>query len=217
MMDWARFKKDYAKVAPASNNNTFESVPSGAYACEIKAATLKTTKTGKSYIELMLEIIEGEYKGFFTKDYKSQPDNGYKTWRGTYNLFVPEEGCEAWKENQFLGTIKAIDVSNGSTFDGNEQSLKGKKVCGLIHKEEYEKDGQVKSVQKFYKLIAMQDYKAGNIGKITDKLLPDDKKDRIFDRQASAPAFNPAPQTSGIPDGFVDVSSDVISDGDLPF
>lgn len=210
--NWNKYAKDYAAVKPESNQK-FESVPNGAYAVQIMGVTMKNT-TNRSYIELMLEITEGEYKGFFSKDYKSQPDNGNKRWRGCFNVWIPEQNDEEWKVNQFLRTIKAIDVSNGTTFDGNEATLKGKKVCALMHKEEYLKDGEVKSVQKFYKLISIQDMKDGRIGEIKDKLIPDDKKDKIFDSQAAAPAAAPLPDVLS---DFVDVTSDVISDGELPF
>lgn len=207
--NWNKYAKDYAAVKPASNES-FETVPNGAYACKIMGVTMKNTQT-RSYIELMLEITEGEYKGFFTKDYKAQPDNGNKRWHGCYNIWIPQDNDENWKVDQFLRCIKAIDVSNGTTFDGNEATLKGKVVCALMHKEEYLKDGEVRSVQKFYKLISIQDMKEGRIGEIKDKLIPDDKKDKIFDSQAAAP----------LPDvlsDFVDVTSDVISDPDaLPF
>lgn len=204
--NWNKYAKDYAAVKPESNQK-FESVPNGAYAVQIMGVTMKNT-TNRSYIELMLEITEGEYKGFFSKDYKSQPDNGNKRWRGCFNVWIPEQNDEEWKVNQFLRTIKAIDVSNGTTFDGNEATLKGKKVCALMHKEEYLKDGEVKSVQKFYKLISLQDMKEGKAGEIKDKLLkPEDKP--------AEPAAAPLPDVLS---DFVDVSSDVISDPDsLPF
>ena len=57
--------------------------------------------------------------------------------------------------------------------------------------------------------------KDGRIGEIKDKLIPDDKKDRIFDSQAAAPAAAPLPD---VLKDFEDVTSDVISDPDaLPF
>lgn len=210
--NWNKYAKDYAATKPESNQ-TFETVPNGAYACQIMGVTMKNTQSGRSYIELMLEITEGEFKGFFTKDYKAQPDNGNKRWRGCINLWIPQDNDENWKVEQFLRAIKAIDVSNGTTFDGNEATLKGKKVCALMHKEEYlNKDNEVRSSQRFYKLISIQDMKEGRIGEIKDKLIPDDKKDKIFDSQAAAPAAAPLPDVLS---DFEDV--DNISGSDLPF
>lgn len=207
--NWNKYAKDYAAVKPASNEG-FETVPNGAYMCEIKGVTLKSGKSTQ-YIEMMLEITEGEYKDFFTKDYRSQKDDGNKRWRGTYNLFIPADDDEEWKHNQFLRAIKAIDISNNSTFDGNEATLKGKKICALMHKEEYVKnDGSKGEVQRFYKLITVQDFKEGRIGEIKDKLL-----------KPGAVTTAPAPAAAPLPDvlkDFEDVTSDVISDPDaLPF
>ena len=207
--NWNKYAKDYAAVKPASNES-FETVPNGAYACKIMGVTMKNTQT-RSYIELMLEITEGEYKGFFTKDYKAQPDNGNKRWHGCYNIWIPQDNDENWKVEQFLRAIKAIDVSNGSTFDGNEASLKGKVVCALMHKEEYlNKDNEVRSSQRFYKLISIQDMKDGRIGEIKDKLLAPDKK------QTAQPAAAPVP--APLPDALSDFEDvDNIGGSELPF
>lgn len=202
---WNNLAKDYNKVSPASAQS-YPTLPTGAYACEIKGVTLKTTQNNKEYIEMMLDITEGEYKDFFTKDYRSQKDNGNKFWRGCFNLWVPDDNAEEWQKNAFLRSLKAIDVSNpGYTFDGNEQGLKGKCVCALFHKEEYIKDGTVKSAVKPFKLVSMDDYRNGKIGDVQDKLLDDKNK-----QNTSAPAQNNA---APVPTDF----EEVISDGDLPF
>lgn len=208
--NWNAYAKDYAAIKPESNQ-TFETVPNGAYACQIMGVTMKNTQSGRSYIELMLEITDGEYKGFFTKDYKAQPDNGNKKWRGCINLWIPQANDENWKVEQFLRAIKAIDVSNGSTFDGNEASLKGKVVCALMHKEEYlNKDNEVRSSQRFYKLISIQDMKDGRIGEIKDKLLAPDKK------QTAQPTAAPVP--APLPDALSDFEDvDNIGGSELPF
>ena len=105
--------------------------------------------------------------------------------------------------------IKAIDASNGTTFDGNEATLKGKVVCALMHKEEYlNKDNEVRSSQKFYKLISIQDMKEGRIGEIKDKLLkPEDKP-------VSAPVSAPLPDALK---DFEDVSDVIGASDGLPF
>ena len=205
---WNNLAKDYEKISPSSANN-FTTLPTDAYACEIKGVTLKETSSHKEYIEMMLEITKGEYKDFFTKDYKAQKDDGNKFWRGCFNLFIPEDGAEDWKVNQFLQSLKSIDVSNpGYTFDGNEQSLKGKKICALFRKEEYPKDGKIKSVVKAFKIVPIEDLEKGKIGEIKDKLLDASEKAKYSNTSSSAPA-----QSIAIPSDF----EEVISDGDLPF
>ena len=205
---WNNLAKDYEKISPSSANN-FPTLPTGAYACEIKGVTLKETSSHKEYIEMMLEITKGEYKDFFTKDYKAQKNDGNKFWRGCFNLWIPADGDEDWKVNQFLQALKSIDVSNpGYTFDGNEQGLKGKKICALFRKEEYIKDGKVRSAVKAFKIVPIEDLENGNIGEIKDKLLDASEKAKYSNTSSSAPA-----QSTAIPSDF----EEVISDGDLPF
>lgn len=206
---WNNYAKDYAKISPASAGQ-FATLPNGAYPCEIKGVTLKETRTGKQYIEMMLDITKGEYKDFFTKDYRAQRDDGNKFWRGCFNLFVPADDDEDWKVNQFLSALKSIDMSNpGYTFDGNEQGLKGKKICALFRKEEYRNNtGDVKSSTRAFRIIPMEDFEKGNIPEIKDKLLTpapaqSSPVSNIMNKAAAA----------SVPTDF----EEVISSGDLPF
>lgn len=211
--NWNNYKNDYQQISPSAQSS-FVTLPTGAYACEIKGVTLKEVNH-KQYIELMLEIIKGEYKDFFTKDYRAQKNDGNKFWRGCYNLWVPADNDEEWKVNQFLATLKSIDVSNpGYTFDGNEMGLKGKKVCALFRKEEYMKNGEKKSIVKAFKLVSMEDFDKGNIGEIKDKLLDESKGDI---KAGISQTFRRDDADAAISQLNMDDFEEVIGDSDLPF
>ena len=96
-------------------------------------------------LEIKFDIAEGEYKNYYTNQYRdSQFEN--KKYRGIYRINIPkEDGSEqdGWTLRRFKTDITAIEASNpGFHWDWNEQQLKGKTVGMVFQAREWELDGK---------------------------------------------------------------------------
>ena len=128
-------------------NGDFESLPAGGYICQIMSAKeVKNKNTSGTHIELMLEIADGDHKGFFERDYKAQSGE-QKFWRGIMNQNIPNESSDKYDTQcgffkRFTDAIE--DSNNGYHWDWNEVALKGK-MCGCVfgQKEKQSQKGTI--------------------------------------------------------------------------
>ena len=166
----------------------FERLPAGGYVCKITAVE---DVTKSEYLQVIYDIAEGPYKGFYSDDWgKDHPK--------THSLFM------SYKEKalgMFKGRLKAIDESNGTEFVKEavtglkEQQLVGKIVGFIIGEEEYETDrGEVRTSMKVRSVVSVDRIRSG------DFKVPELKK---LEAKA-APAADP---TAGFS----------LADADLPF
>lgn len=122
-------------VRPATDG--FETVPVGAYICQILRCEEKPNKNnGGTHLEIWFDIAVGEWKGFFTSDYMKQTGEN-KYWRGTIYQNVPDENSDKYNMQCgfFKRFINAIEESNeGYHWDWNEELLKGKRI-GVVFGE----------------------------------------------------------------------------------
>lgn len=145
----------------------FPTLPAGAYICRVLSAKEDKFKSGAKCIALLLDIEEGEYKGFFKKRYESdtRTDKKYPC--------VYRQGIEGKSVPFFKGLITSIEKSNyGYVWDWNEKTLKGKLIGGIFGREEYEpnkwttKCVNVRSTESVYDGTAEvpkdKPFKAGN-------------------------------------------------------
>lgn len=112
----------------------------GAYVCSITAVT---DVPDKEYLQIQYDIIEGEFKGYYSQMRKDHAD-----WSGVgtyYKSYKPKA------LGMFKRFCSAVSKSNGKyVFDGNanadEKTLVGKKI-GLVLQEEqyYGNDGNLKT------------------------------------------------------------------------
>ena len=114
-----------------------EVLPAGGYVCRIEACTEKPNKRGGSHLEILFDVAEGDYRGFFTQDWKSQTAREDKFWRGIIRQNVPNEASP--KYDQQCGFFKRftsnVEKSNeGYHWDWNETGLKGK-LIGVVFGE----------------------------------------------------------------------------------
>jgi hypothetical protein len=111
----------------------------GGYVVRIMGAVEKQNRVG-SYLEVSCDIAEGEYKDFFTRDYKAQTGDN-KRWRCIKFVNLPnDDGSEkdGWTKSHLKTFMDALEGSNpGYHWDWNEANLKGKLVGGLFREEEY--------------------------------------------------------------------------------
>lgn len=133
---------DNAKVISGQGNR----LPAGNYICKVMGVDYQnaTGKATNDTIVISLDIEEGDFKGFYTDQYKSSTDEN-KKWKGNYRLKVPnDDGTEddAKMQNRFKTVITAFEESNpGFHWAWNEQDLKGKLFGGLFRDKEWELNG----------------------------------------------------------------------------
>ncbi|MEE1077424.1 MAG: hypothetical protein UIC64_00065 [Agathobacter sp.] len=124
-----------------------EKLPVGAYLLKIEDVKYEdnSSKGYNDNIIFRFDISEGEYAGFFRKNYSAQTGED-KKWKGTYRLRVPmDDGSEkdGWTQNRFKTVIAAFEESNdGYHWNWDEMSLKGKIIGAIFNEKEYDYNGR---------------------------------------------------------------------------
>lgn len=128
---------DYAATKAYGN---YTALPKGGYTMRILSATAKENSVGQ-YIEMELDVAEGEYRDFYKRDYEDQQTED-KKWRCRFFLNVPkDDGSEkdGWTKRRFKTFTEALEDSNaGYHFDWDEEKFKGLMIGGLFNEREYE-------------------------------------------------------------------------------
>jgi hypothetical protein len=128
----------YDEAKKAAQYQGGEKLPKGAYVADILGVKLETGTNGNSdRLHIQFDIAEGEYKGFFKKQYEDNT-NDDKKYKGKVALWLPkDDGSEKdqWTKNKFAAWPNALEESNeGYTWDWDETKWKGKKI-GLVFGE----------------------------------------------------------------------------------
>lgn len=120
-----------------------ETLPAGGYVCEItEAKEVKNRNSDGTHLEISFDVCEGDWRGFFMQDYKSQ-NREDKFWRGVLRQNIPNEKSDKYSQQCrfFKRFTNAIEDSNpGYHWDWNEAGLKGK-IIGIVFGER-EKESQ---------------------------------------------------------------------------
>lgn len=128
--------------APAAG---FEMLPKGLYIAAIKDVRIEGTAPDQQIV-LRLDIVEGDYAGYYTNRYRHESQNNSRfevRYKGDYRLQIPDEANTRrehfdWDLRTFNGAIWSIEDSNdGYHWDWNEQGLKGKLVGINVRQGEY--------------------------------------------------------------------------------
>ena len=179
----------------------FERIPKGAYVLKIQAVQYVEGEGDKSdMLRLKVDVAEGEYKDYYKKDWESNTSEN-KKWRGVIEIWCPKnDGSErdGWTKKTFDTCFAAIEDSNpGFRFNGtDEKTLVGKLVGGVIYREDYMKDGQVKTAYKFNKrLITVDAARKGTYKEPKDKII--EQKDSA-NLKTDADGFMNVPDNSGM-------------------
>ena len=126
---------DFANVK--ERGGAIENLPAGGYICRIEKCEEKPNKSGAgTHLEILFDIIEGDYKGWFSADWQTQ-EREDKFWRGIINQNVPDE--DSPKYDMQCGFFKRftndLEKSNPDYhWDWNEAGLKGKRI-GIVFGE----------------------------------------------------------------------------------
>lgn len=110
-------------------------LPAGGYKCIIKQVKIEPWTNGKqgSSLVLAIDILEGEHKDHFKKQFESQTQN--KKWPCTYRTEAITNASGDKSKEMFKRLITSIERSNpGFNWDWDENKLKGKKV-GVVFGE----------------------------------------------------------------------------------
>lgn len=128
-----------------------KNLPAGAYACRIIEVI---DVPEKQYFDVYFDIVEGEFKGYFTT---LQNNTGKNYGRIT----------RSYKENAlpfFKAFITAVEKSNpGYKWNWDEKSLNGKFCAVAFRDEEYMVDNQLKIRAKPDEIRSLQALRAGEI------------------------------------------------------
>ena len=180
-----------------------QQLPVGGYVMRIMGAEVKENRVGQ-YVQVSMDVAEGEYKDFFANDYRAQ-DGGQrgKVWHCNYLLNVPnDDGSErdGWTKRKFKTFTEALEASNdGYHFDWDESKFKGLMIGGLFNLREWRNnEGQRGKSTNLAQVCSVDKIRSGRYKLPKDQLLSDD----------SAEA-----STSGTPSG----GFTVVHDNDLPF
>ena len=175
----------------------FETLPAGAYIATIKNAKVDTTRTGKECIILAFDIAEGEYKGFYQRQFDGDTRTD-KKWRGTYMQVTEGNSIPFYK-----GMVTSIELSNpGYKWDFDVSTLKGKQMGVLMGREQYVgTDGTLKWAVKCMAIRTVKAVKDGTAKAPEDKLV-----------QGAGVGGNRTMTVSDIGD-----FEEIEDDGDLPF
>lgn len=165
--------KPYNGFESKKSGGNHEPLPAGGYVAKILNVEEVSYQWG-SVLLLSFDILEGAFKDFFGKDYRSQ-DLEDKKWRGTYRLRVPlDDGSEkdGWTKRTFGNAIWSVENSNpGYHWDWNEQGLKGKIVGVLFRNKEWEMNGNTGWTTECCALTSVEDIRNGKFRQPKDKPL----------------------------------------------
>ena len=150
-----------------------EPLPAGGYVAKILNAKVEEYSWGEVLV-VSFDISEGEYKDFFSKQYKENTRED-KKWKGNFRLTVPQEINQYFdsQKRTFGNAIWSIDESNpGYHWDWNESALKGKMVGVLFRNFEWAMDdGRSGWSTECCTFVSVEDVRTGNFKQPKDKPL----------------------------------------------
>lgn len=186
-------RKARNKMKPSKRYETarvigdYEKLPAGNYVCKVLGVTEKTSQKGNNYFEIGIDIVEGEYAGFYERDWNNNR-NEDKKWKGVFRLNVPDDNSEDYIWNNFRTFTDALEESNHDYhFDWNENKWKGLIFGGKFRNEEYDYNGRTGMTVKIAGCCPVGKVRDGSAGIMRDKLLnKKEEKEEILGEFTSA-------------------------------
>lgn len=142
-------KFDIDNVKATRGGDFINPVPGG-YVCRIERAT---DNPNKKYLELEIDIVEGEYKDFYAELNDRAGFWGLKLYRSYKDT----------AKGMFKGFLEDVGESNpGFAWDWDEKKLEGLRIGAVIGEEEYQtNDGQIKTRLKVTATKTVQQIEEG--------------------------------------------------------
>lgn len=212
----------------ATNFNAAERLPADGYVLKVLNVKPEQYSWGEVLI-ISFDIVEGEYKGFFTKQYKAM-DEKFKKWKGNFRLTIPslksnsDEDKEKYTKSLrfFKSQIEAFNKSNNINIDcskeWNESVLKGCTVGGVFGNKEWEYDGKTGWYTECNHFTDAQSIRDGNFTIPQDK--PLDSKansNSIADIAGIGDTTTTEAPSNNTALGDLSDFEEILSDGDVPF
>lgn len=171
--------------AKENSTNFLELPPAGVYIGQIMAVRVVDAdgvKTFRDWLEVMLEITEGDYKGRFTAVYNDQKERfGAENtrYRGTFRIAIPsgKEDEEEWVRRSFEGNLWCVEQSNpGYHWDWDENKLTGKKIGINLRTRLYTYNDKDRETIEIARFETVDDVKSGKAkpAKVRDQRKHDD-------------------------------------------
>ena len=184
----------------ANTKTESKKLPAGGYICKIVAAKETESKTGRPMLKVALEILEGEYRGFFSELWKDKkmaafPNEAKYPNEGT--AYILTEDNDGNCSRSFKGFCTALEESGATVWGPNDElaDLKGAEVGVIFRREENEYNGRTFWQTKPLSFRSIDTIRSGGYTVPEDKPL----------EQNAAPA-NPWDDT---PQGFTKVNEDI--------
>jgi len=149
----------------------YERLPDGGYICKIVKAVETVSKNGKNMLEIYIDIAEGEYTGFYRRQY----DNSTYDPKKWHNGAICRQGTEGEQLPNFKGVISEIEKSNaGFKFDFDEKKLVGKYIGAIFGQEQYRaQNGELRFITRA-RYLRCTDHIRKNLFEVPKpKLLPE--------------------------------------------
>lgn len=149
-------KPKFYDEAPVLNGEN-QTLQPGGYICVIKKAVSQKSKAGNDMLVLLLDIAEGDKKGFFQDRFDKNTKQD-KKWDCVLRIVIDDESKSTDERKKIAGRLKgsiaSIEDSNpGFKFAWNEESLKDKIVGAEFGLEEYTaQDGSTRTISKVRRL-----------------------------------------------------------------
>lgn len=165
--------KKFADYDKTQTYREREQLPRGGYVLTILGARVQENQYGQS-VKIAFDIAEGEYKGFFQRQYDADTRED-KKWPGTFLLPVPDDdGSErdGWTKRRFRTFTDALEESNdGYRFDWDESKFKGLLVGMVFNYRQYEINDRVGFAPNPARPVPAQQIREGRFKIPEDKLL----------------------------------------------
>lgn len=193
----------------------FKRLPVDAYVCKIMNVTdvPVDSKTGKGdYLKVFFDIAEGEYKGYFKKQFDNDTRKD-KKWPSAGSFI------RSYKENalpMFKGFTSALEKSNKNyTWDWNEKKLTGKTIVLIIGDEEYlSQKGEKRTRNYVASVRSLEAFKSGDFTLPALKVL-DESKIATSGKTAAPADYNPFGDVDE--DTTSNTTNDSSEDNDMPW
>lgn len=150
-----------------ANTGDYESLKLGGHEVIIKSAEEYVGMTGNHSLKVEVDIAgNDEQRDFFQKQYNNNT-NVDKRWSSASTKYISlkeDDNCVA----MFKGFTTCVEKSNpGYTWNFDEKTLIGKKLCGVYGLEEFEKqDGTVGTATKLVQFRSLDKLKDIKIPKV---------------------------------------------------
>lgn len=183
------FGKDFNEIKVGGD---FRSLPGGGYVVGIRKAKMTTNSNGLPMVEVMIDIAEGDYKGYFHglfQDRIGRDPNAKYPYNGILHITAVDE--EGKTKKNFKSFCTAVERSNNMELPRHDEAflkaLVGKSVGVLYQREEYEgSDGKTHWSTKPKWFRDVETIRSGRFTKPEDVPLPDTYGTGFSEADASA-------------------------------